>query len=109
MTCQQVKFECYYNTGTMDLITKKGGNCLINLSYTFLHTTLTENEVIQGRGLRFPCNDRIDEVNKFSIMAFSLLTEPAIIKTNNWSAVILMSCTLEPQSAEYGRCKRKFF
>ena len=47
----------------------------------------------QGRGLRFPCNDRTDEIMDRSLRS---------IKTNNWPAVKFkkqvtsMSCTLQP-------------
>ena len=57
--------------------------------------------IYQGRGLRFPCNDRTDEVYKLSyglsIMDLTLRS----IKTNRWSAdnfnkhVTSMRCTLE--------------
>ena len=41
----------------------------------------------QGRGLRFPCNDRTGEINKLSIIwPLHYGPEPAIKKTNSWSA-----------------------
>ena len=68
----------------------------------------------QGRGLRFPCKDRTDEVNKVnnvfvvwpSIMDMSLRS----FKTNNWSAdnykkqVTSTRCALQPaiQSGDTG-------
>ena len=61
----------------------------------------------QGQGLRFPCNDQTDEVNKYCglfIMDLSLQS----IKTNNWSVDNLkkktVSCTLEAaiQSGDTG-------
>ena len=55
----------------------------------------------QGRGLRFPCNDRTDEVDKLSYVLSILDLSLRSIKTNKWSAdnfnkyVTSMSCTLE--------------
>ena len=53
----------------------------------------------QGQGLRFPCNDQTDEVNKlFITWPFHYGPEPAVNKTSNWSADNLkktMSCTIE--------------
>ena len=59
----------------------------------------------QGQGLRFPCNDQTDEVNKYCglfIMDLSLQST-----TNNWSVDNFkktMSCTLEAaiQSGDTG-------
>ena len=49
---------------------------------------MTEGSINHGRGLRFPCNEQMDEVNKlFSIWPFHYGPEPVINnKTHNWSA-----------------------
>ena len=52
-----------------------------------LQGNLRPRSTHQGRGLRFPCNDRTDKVNKlFIIWLFHYGPEPAINKTNNCPA-----------------------
>ena len=63
----------------------------------------------QGRGLRFPCNDRTDEVDKLSYVLSIMDLSLRSIKTNRWAAdnfnkYVTSMCQASPKN----RVKRGF-